>query len=318
MRHKFLINRVAVFLTCFPVMASAAIAASPKPDVKPEKSVPPEKYIRLTRDKDNVPLALETAIVHCTSPQGDKGATVDLIAAVHVAEKSYYDQLNDIFAGYDTVLYELVAKQGTQIPKGGVKQSGNLVSMAQKSIQDMLHLEYQLEKIDYTRKNFVHADLSPEELAKAMNDRGESVWTLLFRMMAYSLTQQNKTAGKSSDLDLLLALLDKDRSLALKRALARQFEDMEGSLAMLEGPNGSALISGRNQAVVSVLKKEMASGKRKIAIFYGAGHMSDLQQRLREGFGLTPASTRWLEAWNMKPKTNTTSLPEPTGESAKK
>ena len=43
----------------------------------------------------------------------------------------------------------------------------------------------------------------------------------------------------------------------------------------------------------------MASGKQKIAIFYGGGHMKDMQQRLLDDFDLVPVNTRWLVAWNM-------------------
>jgi hypothetical protein len=49
-----------------------------------------------------------------------------------------------------------------------------------------------------------------------------------------------------------------------------------------------------------VLRKELAAGKSKIAIFYGAGHMPDLQKRLRDDFGMKPVGTRWLAAWNLQ------------------
>ena len=38
--------------------------------------------------------------------------------------------------------------------------------------------------IDYKKANFVHADMSPDEMAKSMKDRGESIWTIMLRMMA--------------------------------------------------------------------------------------------------------------------------------------
>ena len=53
----------------------------------------------------------------------------------------------------------------------------------------------------------------------------------------------------------------------------------------MEGPKGSTLISGRNKVALDVLRKEIAAGKKKIAIFYGAGHMPDFQKRLRDDFG---------------------------------
>jgi hypothetical protein len=87
----------------------------------------------------------------------------------------------------------------------------------------------------------------------------------------------------------------------LKRILAEQFESSEGSFAALEGPKGSTLIAGRNKVALEVLRKEIAAGKKKIAIFYGAAHMPDFEAKLRDEFDMSPVSTRWLAAWNLKP-----------------
>ena len=127
------------------------------------------------RTADDRPLALEAAIVHCVPADRSKtGPTVDLVAAVHVADKKYYDQLNREFAGYDVVLYELIAPEGTKIPKGG-SGTGSIVSTVQNAIKDLLGLEFQLEQIDYTRGNMVHADMTPKQFVKSMQQRGESV-----------------------------------------------------------------------------------------------------------------------------------------------
>jgi hypothetical protein len=300
-----------LFMHAFAMADDAPKAPAGTAEPAADKTQKAENFLRIVRDKNKIPLSLETAIVRCESPIKDKKKpVVDLVAAVHIAEKTYYDQLNADFAGYDCVLYELVAPTGTKVPKGGAK-STNPISIVQRSMTEVLQLQYQLDAIDYTKNNMVHADMSPEQLSKAMSDKGESVWTIIYRMMLYSLTHQAKSGGKSSDLDLLLALFDPERSQALKRAMAEQFQDMEGSISAIEGPNGSTLISGRNGAALEVLKKEIDAGKRKIAIFYGAGHMPDLQQRLEKDFGLVPVNTRWLVAWDMKPKA------KPAGETKK-
>ncbi len=100
-------------------------------------------------------------------------------------------------------------------------------------------------------------------------------------------------------MQLLMALFDKNRSLALKRIMADQFEEMEGMTVVLEGSKGSTLIGERNKRALVVLKKELAAGKKKIAIFYGAGHMGDMEKRLRTDFSLSPQHTQWLQAWDM-------------------
>jgi hypothetical protein len=82
--------------------------------------------------------------------------------------------------------------------------------------------------------------------------------------------------------------------------MAEQFQDMEGSVLAIGGPEGSTLIQERNKVALQVLRKQLAAGKKRIAIFYGAGHMSDFEQRLRDEFDLAPINTRWLVAWDMK------------------
>ena len=226
---------------------------------------------------------------------------VDLVAAVHIADKSYYQELNKRFAAYDAVLYELVAPEGTRIPQGGRKdkRAGNVLSAVQLGMKDLLKLEFQLDQVDYTRKNLVHADLSPEQLLKSMRDRKEGVADIFTRLFAYALAKQAQ-GGDGGQVQLLMAMFDKDRSLALKRAMADQFQEMEGFTAALEGPKGSTLIADRNRRALEVLKKQIAAGKKKIAIFYGAAHMGDMEKHLRGDFSLQPKATQWLQAWDMK------------------
>jgi len=166
----------------------------------------------------------------------------------------------------------------------------------------ILELEFQLRGINYSRKNMVHADMSPDEFSNSMRRRGESFWTIFSRAMGYAIARQSKDPSGTGDAKMLMALFDKNRALALKRVMAEQFEDLEGSLQVFDGPDGSTLITDRNKVAMKVLRREIAAGKRKIAIFYGAGHMPDFEERLREELGLTRMSTRWLVAWDLKPK----------------
>jgi hypothetical protein len=271
--------------------------ASPagEPPAKPEK----DRFLRLTRDAGQTPVSMETSIVSLAAPNhAEQSPRVDLIAAVHIADKAYYAELNRLFRGYDVVLYELIASENAKVSPPGSKRPANAISVVQTALTQMLSLQFQLDAIDYRPKNMVHADMSPEQFSQTMRRRGESVWTILLRMITYSMTRSD--SASVSDTDVLLALFDKDRSLALKRAMAEQFRDMEGSIGALEGPQGSTIISERNKVALGVLRKQIAAGSRRIAIFYGAGHMPDLQKRIGQEFGLTPVETRWLVAWNLK------------------
>ena len=251
----------------------------------PSKLTP--QFLRLVRDKSNVPLAMETAIVRFAPAAGGRTPTVDLVAVVHIADAAYYRQLNREFQAYDAVLYELVVPEDAKPPKPGDRRGGNPISTMQNGMKDLLALQFQLDGIDYTCKNMVHADMSPEQLARSMHERGESAWTMLGRMLAYAMVKENRSNDVSGG-ELLAAFFAKNRALALKRLLAEQFQQSEEALAVLEGPTGSTLISGRNKVATDVLRSELAAGKKKIAIFFGAGHMPDLQKRLRDDFAMKP------------------------------
>ncbi len=260
-------------------------------------------YIRVTRDDHGNPLALETSVVRLV-PQGNEhpGLAVDLISAVHVADKGYYEALNKRFADYDVVLYELVAPEGTVVPKGGLERNRNALSAVQNAMKDLLALEYQLSGVDYTAKNFVHADFSPDEFSKSMEAKGESFWTIFFRLMAAGMVQQASNPEKANELDLLMAMFDSDRAVKLKRIMADQFSDMGLIVTAFNGPEGSTLITERNKAALKVLAKEIDEGKKKIAIFYGGGHMPDMEPRAIADFHLKRDNQQWLEAWNLRDK----------------
>ncbi len=296
-----IVSAMLRLLNLLPLVAisiAASIALAGEPGKPPKSRLKEVRYLRLVREKDKTPLVLEAAIIRCMPvDRAKKVPIVDLVAAVHVADRSYYQQLNREFGKYDVVLYELVAPVGTKVPKGGgTPRSG--VSMLQIGIKDMLDLEFQLSEIDYRRENMVHADMSPEQFADSMHRKGESVFSMFLRMMGYALARQQ--AGKATDVRFLLALFDKNRALALKRIMAEQFTDMQGSLMAIDGPDGSTIISERNKVAMRELRKQIASGKQKIAIFYGAAHMPDMLKRLRNEFGLAPVSARWLVVWNLK------------------
>jgi hypothetical protein len=283
-------------------LASQPLSAEESPAADKVKQTS-SKFLRLERDGKQ-PVSLQTAVVRYVSPVAG-GTTVDLIGAVHIAEKSYYDELNKLFEQYDVVLYELVAPPGTRIERG-TKPGAHPIAMLQGGMKDMLELEHQLEHVDYTKQNLVHADMSPEEFSKSMSDRGESMWSMIFRMMGEGMARQaNAQAnGKSMDAQMLLALFDERRALALKRVLAEQFEEMGGTSAALDGPQGSTIITERNKVAFNELGKQIKDGKRRIAVFYGAGHLPDMEKRLLNDFQLKRDHEQWLTAWHLKSDVN--------------
>lgn len=278
-----------------PAVADPPVAVDDRP------AIDTSRFMRLRKDTDGELVALETSIIQFLGTREDEDPfSVDLIGAVHVGEKAYYEQLNEIFRDYDAVLYELVAPAGTRVQKDAPR-GGNPVSGLQTGMKRLLELEFQLDAIDYSVPHLVHADMSPEEFAKSMRDRGENPLQMFFRMMGHALAMQNQQAGEATDVKLLWALFSSDRAFELKRILAEQFDQMGGMLEVLEAEKGTTLIGERNQKALDVLKRQMGSGSRRIAIFYGAGHMPDMERRLIEQFQVKPTTTtRWLEAWDLR------------------
>jgi hypothetical protein len=294
-----------------PQLLAQAPPAAKKPAV--QKSTPTQ-FIRLQRDEKKQPVALETALVRYGPTGGQGDLTVDLVGAVHIGDKEYYKKLNKQLQQYDVVLYELVAQPGTVIPKGGRKKDDPL-SLIMQVVKMVLDLELQTERIDYTKKNFVHADLSPEQMAEAIQKRGDDGLTLILGFAADLLRQENlrelqakqqpkpkspaaNAPGSEPDLDIFSLLLDPDGPVKMKRMLAEQLQNLEGG--GLGQTLNNILIADRNEAALKVFQKELAKGKKKIAIFYGAGHMPDFEKRLRLDFGLERKSVQWLEAWDLE------------------
>lgn len=263
------------------------------------------KFIRVRRDAKEKPLAMETAVVRYVSADRP-GVTVDLVGAIHIGDKTYYDELNKLFEGYEVVLYELVAPEGTRVPKEG-RERGNAhpVAALQNGMGAMLELEHQLDRVDYTKENFVHADMSPEDFAKSMEKRGESLMQMFLRLMGQGMVQQaaqQQNGGGNTDVSLLMALFSKDRAHKLKELFADQFENMESQMLMFDGPEGSTIITERNKKAFEVLDKQLKAGKKNVAVFYGAGHLPDMEKRLAADFGLKREGEKWLTAWSLEKK----------------
>ena len=273
-------------------------------------------FLRIGRDDRGRAMTLDTAIVRYQKDDvpvpTESVMTVDLIGAVHVADRQYFKALNKQFEEYDVLLYELVAPKGTR-PTPGKTDPDNPAHIIQDMLKTFLGLEHQLSCIDYTKDNMIHADLSPAELFKKMDKRGDTFFTIFLSTMAESMRQQNLSEKKTkyknpkdiiTDEELLAgiveAMLTERGSPTLRRFLALQFgEDPTEQLKAFGGPLGQLLISDRNKAVMTVLNEQMEKGKVRVGVFYGAGHLPDLEVRLKK-LGFKKKSSTWLSAWQLR------------------
>jgi hypothetical protein len=271
------------------------------------------KYVRIVR-VDGEPVALQTSIARFVPAKGDGDVRVDLISVIHFGEKSYYRDLDMRLAQYDALLYELVAPEGHAVPPKGSDVPSSPFRIMQRMTQSVLGLAAQLDHIDYTRKNFVHADLSPAQMMKAMAARGEDGVTLALGITADLLRQYNLEARRSKSQrpiarrsvarrrqpDLLSNLLEPGGISDLKRQFAEQLVRQAAPDGGLGRTLGTILVDDRNKAAMRVFGKELAKGKRRIGIFYGAAHMPDFERRLVVDFGMKKTSTTWATAWDLR------------------
>jgi hypothetical protein len=82
----------------------------------------------------------------------------------------------------------------------------------------------------------------------------------------------------------------------VKRELMHTMADADKQLDSLDGEN--VIIGDRNARCIEVLDREIADGKKKLGIFYGAAHFPDLERRLLEK-GFARVSTKWATAWRV-------------------
>ncbi|MGA2584327.1 MAG: hypothetical protein ABSG31_13700, partial [Tepidisphaeraceae bacterium] len=237
--------------------------------------------------------------------QNSAGVTVTLIGAIHIGEQSYYDALNTEFQSYDAVLYEMIKPKDAPPPAPGDDgpSSGHgemsAVHNFQRMLKDTLQLDYQLDDIDYTAPNFIHADMDIDTFEQMQAQRGESFETLMFQQIMNSLENPPKDESEEQSWeDLVHMVASPDMERQIKVVIARQLGDMDTAAMGLDGPGGTVIVSERNKACLKVLSDTIASGKKNIAIFYGAAHMPDMSRRLEE-MGFTPLSTKWNSAWNL-------------------
>ncbi|WP_367870692.1 hypothetical protein [Luteolibacter sp. Populi] len=291
--------------------AEPAVAPAPLEKPPEEKK---EQFIRVTEEKKK-PTALQTAVVRLS--KGD--ASVELIGAIHIADKKYYAALNQRFTGYDALLWEgigggqapvvevdvpeqpktieeRVAAAEDEMAKASEEKKGGKLDglhQAYEAAAEYLDLSYQMMEIDYSKPNFVHADLSMQEFSDLQEQRGESLLGFMFKagMQANKL----KPVKEPSALKLLISVIKGDKA-GLKRELVHTLGAGDDQVAILAGE--SVIISDRNAKCLEVLAREVKGGKKKLGIFYGAAHFPDMVKRLADQ-GWTIAGSEWMTAWDI-------------------
>jgi hypothetical protein len=282
---------------------------------------PGQPYTRIAGADSNI-VQLQIALRKFL-PENRSGPAVWLVAVMHVGDPAYYQQLQSRLDSQTVVLFEGVnagahkrRTTGSQpvrakIPPPDSGTNGSAGGSFQTEMAKALGLVFQLDAINYDRPNFFNSDLSIGELQ---------------RILAEGASTNSASAPAGQSFDMLLHIMDGSSFLGALfkwgldfisanpklQAMARltmieAVGHLNGDIAEMKGlpPEMKqllkVLIEERNEKVVKDLRFEMKTVPRSgsIAIFYGAGHMENLEKHLVNELHLRPAGEEWLEAFSL-------------------
>lgn len=263
----------------------------------------PRSYMRVTRpDQDTI--SLQIAWRRFTPTKG-RGPNVWLAGASHVGESNYFAHLQRLLDAQSLVLFEGVGGKAKKM-----RFNPDEDASIQHTMAIALGLEFQLTAIDYDRPHYTNSDLTISQLqallaadhragagnndAKASQEFQQLLQVMDGSSMLGTLVHMGlKFIGSNPKLQAMTKVL-------LVEVLGR----LEGDMAQMKGVPPEiqrllvVIIQERNKVVLDDLKAQLKSPRppTSIAVFYGAGHMADLEKRLRRELGYRPREEKWLTA----------------------
>lgn len=287
------------------------------------KDPDPQPYTRIANpDADTV--QLQIALRKFVPAGRHRGPDVWLAAVMHVGEPEYYETLQRFLDKQTVVLYEGINPDAhphhvhdapgssAPAPKPPPPSGDNGGYSMQSTLARSIGLVFQLEAIDYDRTNFLNSDLSVEQIQRIMaggkplaapgqGGRNTSFNTLLQIMDGSSFL------GSLFKIGMQIIAASPQLQAVAKLTFIEAVGKLKGDLSDAQGlpPEWKdlikVLIQARNQNVVADLKDELKTVPRSgsIAIFYGAGHMDDLEKRLTGSLHYRASGDTWLPAFSV-------------------
>ncbi|CAI0389986.1 unnamed protein product [Linum tenue] len=265
---------------------------------------------------------LQTAIVSYRKQSPDSTISsslqVDLVSAIHIADKEYYSTLQKELESYDCVLYEMVTKGKKENPETATRLrlilrtmhswfDRILIDFGRRLMAPVLSLDDQVKCLNYEAENWYHADLDNETFTRLQSKGKLLIWTAFLLLptsvaiAAIRLCTGRSPAPYFSELAGALSRLDSDAAMKVSFANLLTSEFVQKTA---DEEETSVVIGERNRVAIEALKRAMdekGHHNSKIAIFYGAAHMRDLGRRLKEEFDLVPSGQhRWMTAWSVE------------------
>lgn len=265
----------------------------------------PALFLRKTT-LTNGTVQLETCIRRY-QPTTGQGPVVYLTSVAHVGDTNYFAALQKHLDAQRLVLFEGIGAGGptdrSRRPNRAAAADGQTPdpTALQTKLADALGLVFQLGAVDYDRTNFRNCDVPLTKLTEGLAGQ-EFDGERLQRVMS----------GQDDMLKPLMMFLSGDPSsralvrTVLVETLADLGNDL-GALASLDPSIGKLLkviLTDRNAAILAQLKAELAKpdAPATIAMFYGAGHMKELAERLEGELHYRAAGEQWLPAFSVNPQ----------------
>ncbi len=192
------------------------------------------------------------------------GVRVDLIGAIHLADARYYRFLNKYFENYGVVLFEMVGGEGFGRGKhpivlenaGKDEDALSGLRVIYGSLERALGLAGQMAVVDYTKQNFVHADLTMKEFSDLQEEKGESL--LSFMIQAGIAAERPKRTPDS--IRLMRGILT-GRADLVKLEMMHTMAEGDTQIDSLAGEN--VIIGERNAKALEVMENEIGKGEKE-------------------------------------------------------
>lgn len=278
---------------------------APTPSPPPTRATGP--FVRATNLTDGT-VVLDVALRRL-EPVKRRGPTIWLAAATHLGTSNYFAELQHFLDRQPLVLFEGIGATNKQFRRR--EQSGFSL---QEALAQAVGLQFQLDAMDYDRPHFHNSDLTLAQITGllahpdssrepgAATAGGSPEFGQLVEIM-----QGSGLLGGIAQLTVRLIAVSPRLQAATKLALIELLGGLPDDLAGMTGLTPGlremlrVIIEERNQAVIGDLRRVLR-GKpqlRSVAIFYGAGHMPPLAERIEAELGYQSVSNRWLTAFSV-------------------
>jgi len=165
----------------------------------------------------------------------------------------------------------------------------------QEKLANALGLQFQLDGIDYSKGSWRNSDMTVQQVQRRLEEAGADGGALFGLLEGSSV--QAKLAG------LVIGLIGSNKTMSSmgKVMMLEMLSHADELLLAQPGDLGKmmeVLLLDRNQVVVDDLKAigEGADAPQSIGVFYGAGHLPDMEMKLVDQLGYRFAQERWLPA----------------------